>query len=50
MIKIRGLFRTQISKLNILVKRVNGFQEKAPSQMLEKVLNTPLTMVTETEG
>ena len=40
---IRGLFRTQISKKNLSLKRLKGFQQKAPSQMFEKVLNMPLT-------
>ena len=43
MLTIRGLFRTQISKMNLSLKILNGFQRKAPSQMFEKVLNMPLT-------
>ena len=35
MVTIRGLFRTQIPEMNLFVKRVNGFQQKAPSQMFE---------------
>ena len=38
------------SKMNLFVKRVNGFQQKAPSQMFEQVLNTPLTMVIHAEA
>ena len=43
MLTIRGLLRTQISKMNLSFKILNGFQRKAPSQMFEKVLNMPLT-------
>ena len=35
MVIIRGLFKTQISKRSLFVNRVNGFQQKAPSQMFE---------------
>ena len=45
MIVIRGLFRTQISEMSLSLKRLNGFQQKAPSQMFEKVLNMPLTQI-----
>ena len=50
LMKLRGLFRTQISKMKLFEKRVNGFQQKAPSQMFEQVLNTSLTMVTDTDA
>ena len=50
MVTIRGLFRTQTSKTNLFAKIVNGFQRKAPSQMFEWVLNTPLTMVAHTRA
>ena len=43
MVTIGGLFKTQISKTNLFFKRLNNFQQKAPSQMFEKVLNMPLT-------
>ena len=43
MVTVRGLFRAQISKVNLFLKRLNGFQQKAPSQMFEKVLHMPLT-------
>ena len=35
MVTISGLFRTQISKTNFF-KRINSFQQKAPSQMFER--------------
>ena len=35
MVTIRGLFRTQISKMIYFLKRLNSFQQKAPSQMFE---------------
>ena len=48
MVTIRGLFRTQISRTNLFVKRINGVQQKAPSQLFKWVLNTPLAIVTHT--
>ena len=50
MVTIRDLFRTKISKMNLFVKKVIGFQQKAPSQMFEWVLNTRWTMVTQLEA
>ena len=50
MVTIRGLFRTKISKMNLFVKKVIGFQQKAPSQMFILALNTPLAMVTHLEA
>ena len=43
MMTIRDLLRAQISKMNFSLKSLSGFQQKAPSQMFEKVLNMPLT-------
>ena len=42
MVTIRDLFRTQISKMSLSLKRLNVIQQKAPSQMFEKVVNMPL--------
>ena len=36
MVTIRGLFRTQISKMIYFLKRLNSFQQKAPSQMFQR--------------
>ena len=49
MVIIRGLFRTQISKIIFFGERLNSFRQKAPSQMFEKVPNVPMKMVTRTE-
>ena len=49
MVIIRGLFRTQISKINLFGERLYSFRQKAPSQMFEKVRNVPMKMVTRTE-
>ena len=49
MATISAFFRSQISKMNLFVIRVNGFRQKAVSQMFGKAANTPLIMATHTE-
>ena len=47
----RSLTQNQkISKMNLCVKRVDGIKYKAPSQMFEWILNSPLTIATHTEA
>ena len=50
MVIVRELFRTQISKINLFIKRVNCFQEKSASCMFEYVLNKFLTIFTHREA
>ena len=50
MVVVRSLFRNQISKVNLFVKRINSFQQTAPSQMSDLVLNTPLIIVKRIEA